>query len=146
WMKYPGTVGKPWPNSEVIVVDDEGNELPPYEAGTIYMRMGANQSEYYKDDDKTKKSRLKDSGVWTVGDAGYFNEDGFPFPIARSNALMCVGGGDSKRAGSEGTLAQPPAVTDAAVCGIPNEDTGEAIKAVIGLREGIEPGDEATKS
>ncbi len=92
WMRYPGTVGRPWPNSQVVVVDDEGNDCPPYVSGTIYMRMGGNQFEYYKDEAKTSRSRLRDTGFWTVGDVGYFNEDGYLFLNDRSNDMIIVGG------------------------------------------------------
>ncbi|TML07275.1 MAG: acyl-CoA synthetase [Actinobacteria bacterium] len=146
WMQHPGTVGKPWPNSEVIVVDEQGEQLPPYESGTIYMRMGGNQFEYYKDADKTSKSRLKDSGFWTVGDVGYFDADGFLFLNDRSNDMIIVGGVNVYPAEIEGALIQHPAVADVAVFGIPNEDTGEEIKAVVELRAGSEPTDATTKS
>jgi len=146
WMKYPGTVGKRWPNSEVIVVDEEGDELPPFQSGTIYMRMGGNQFEYYKDEAKTSKSRLKDSGYWTVGDVGYFNDDGYLFLNDRSNDMIIVGGVNVYPAEIEGALIQHPAVGDVAVFGIPNEDTGEEIKAVIELRPGFEGNDATTKS
>jgi long-chain acyl-CoA synthetase len=146
WMRYPGTVGKPWPNSEVIVVDEDGNQLPPFESGTIYMRMAGNQFEYFKDEAKTSKSRLKDSGFWTVGDVGYFNEDGFLFLNDRSNDMIIVGGVNIYPAEIEGALIQHPAVADVAVFGIPNEDVGEEIKAVVELRAGYEPSDDVTKS
>ncbi len=146
WMKYPGTVGKPWPNSEVVVVDEEGEKLPPFESGTIYMRMGGNQFEYYKDEAKTSKSRLKDSGFWTVGDVGYFNDDGFLFLNDRSNDMIIVGGVNIYPAEIEGALIQHEAVADVAVFGIPNEDAGEEIKAVIELRAGFDPTDETTAS
>ncbi|HEY2300906.1 MAG TPA: acyl-CoA synthetase [Acidimicrobiales bacterium] len=146
WMRYPGTVGKVWPNSEVIVVDESGQECPPFVSGTIYMRMGGNQFEYYKDEDKTAKSRLKDSGFWTVGDVGYFNEDGYLFLNDRSNDMIIVGGVNIYPAEIEGALVQHPAVADVAVFGIPNEDSGEEIKAVIELRSGFEPGDDVVGS
>jgi long-chain acyl-CoA synthetase len=146
WLKHPGTVGTPWPNSEVIVVDDEGNQLPPYQSGTIYMRMGGNQFEYYKDEGKTAKSRLKDSGFWTVGDVGYFDDDGYLYLNDRSNDMIIVGGVNVYPAEIEGALHQHEAVADVAVFGIPNEDTGEEIKAVVELRPGWEPGDATTKS
>jgi long-chain acyl-CoA synthetase len=146
WMEHPGTVGKPWPNSEVIVVDEGGNTLPPYESGTIYMRMGGNQFEYYKDADKTSKSRLKDSGFWTVGDVGYFDSDGFLFLNDRSNDMIIVGGVNVYPAEIEGALIQHPAVADVAVFGVPNDDTGEEIKAVVELRAGFAPTDATSKS
>jgi long-chain acyl-CoA synthetase len=152
WLKHPGTVGTPWPNSEVIVVDDEGNELPPYESGTIYMRMGASPAfEYFKDEGKTHKSRLKgpdleENGFWTVGDVGYFDDEGYLYLNDRSNDMIIVGGVNIYPAEIEGALIQHPAVADVAVFGIPNEDVGEEIKAVIELRDGWEPGDATTKA
>ncbi len=146
WMAHPGTVGTPWPNSEVIVVDVEGNEVPTGESGTIYMRMGMRGSssfEYYKDDEKTKQARLGD-GYFTVGDVGYFDEDGFLYLNDRSTDMIIVGGVNIYPAEIEGTLHQHPAVGDVAVFGVPNPDVGEEIKAVIELRAGWEPGDETT--
>ncbi len=143
WLRYPGTVGVAWPNSEVIVVDDDGNECPPGISGTIYMRMGGNAFEYYKDEEKTKKSRLGE-GFWTVGDVGYFNDDGYLFLNDRSNDMIIVGGVNIYPAEIEGQLHQHPAVADVAVFGIPNEDVGEEVKAVIELRPGHEPTDETT--
>jgi long-chain acyl-CoA synthetase len=143
WMKYPGTVGTPWPNSEVIVVDDEGNELPNYESGTIYMRMGgAPQFEYFKDEGKTEKSRLKDSGFWTVGDVGYFNDEGYLFLNDRSNDMIISGGVNIYPAEIEGALLTHPKVADAAVFGIPHDDWGEEIKAVIEPAPDVAPSDE----
>ena len=144
WMEHPGTVGRPWPGSEVIVVDEEGNELPAFESGTIYMKMPGNTFEYYKDEDKTAKSRLRD--FFTVGDVGYFDDDGFLFLNDRSNDMIIVGGVNIYPAEIEGTLHQHPAVGDVAVFGVPNEDTGEEIKAVVELRSGWEPTDETTET
>jgi long-chain acyl-CoA synthetase len=146
WLRFPGTVGTAWPGSDVIVVDDEGEKCPPFVSGTIYMRMGGNQFEYYKDEAKTAKSRLADSGFWTVGDIGYFNDEGFLFLNDRSNDMIIVGGVNIYPAEIEGALHQHPAVADVAVFGIPNADTGEEIKAVVELRSGFEPNDATTKS
>jgi long-chain acyl-CoA synthetase len=146
WLAHPGSVGKPWPNSEVLVVDADGNQLPAYESGTIYMRMGGNQFEYFKDKDKTAKSRLKDSGFWTVGDVGYFDNDGYLYLNDRSNDMIIVGGVNIYPAEIEGALVQHEAVADVAVFGVPNEDIGEEIKAVVELRAGFEPNDDTIKS
>ena len=108
--------------------------------------MGGNQFEYYKDEDKTAKSRLADSGFWTVGDIGYFNDEGFLFLNDRANDMIIAGGVNIYPAEIEGTLQQHPAVGDVAVFGIPNPDFGEEIKAVIELRPGFEPNDATTKS
>ena len=142
WMTKPGTVGKPWPGAEVIVVDEDGNDLPPYESGTVYMKMPGNAFEYKGDKEKTEKSRLR--GFFTVGDIGYLDDDGWLFLNDRANDMIIAGGVNIYPAEIEGALVQHEAVGDVAVFGIPNEDTGEEIKAVIELRPGWEPGEETT--
>ena len=145
WMTKPGTVGKPWPISEVIVVDEEGSRLPPFESGTVYMKMGGGQQfEYKGDDEKTQASRLDD--FFTVGDVGYLDDDGFLFLNDRANDMIIVGGLNIYPAEIEGALVQHEAVGDVAVFGIPNPDVGEEIKAVIELRDGWEPTDETTET
>ncbi|NNE73190.1 MAG: acyl-CoA synthetase [Acidimicrobiales bacterium] len=142
WMAHPGTVGTPWPTSEVIVVDDDGNELPAGESGTIYMKMAGSSFEYYKDEEKTSKARLK--GFFTVGDVGYFDDDGYLYLNDRSNDMIIAGGVNIYPAEIEGVLHQHEAVGDVAVFGVPHPDLGEEIKAVIELREGWEPSDDTT--
>ena len=142
WLKKPGTVGTPWPGAEVIVVDEDGNDLPPFESGTVYMKMPGNRFEYKGDEEKTEKSRLR--GFFTVGDIGYLDDDGYLFLNDRANDMVIVGGVNIYPAEIEGALVQHEAVGDVAVFGIPNEDTGEEIKAVVELREGWEPTDETT--
>jgi acyl-CoA synthetase (AMP-forming)/AMP-acid ligase II len=128
WLKKPGTVGSPWPGAEVIVVDEDGNDLPTFESGTVYMKMPGNTFEYKGDKDKTEKSRLR--GFFTVGDIGYLDDDGFLFLNDRANDMIIAGGVNIYPAEIEGAMVQHEAVGDVAVFGIPNEDTGEEIKAV----------------
>jgi len=142
WLKKPGTVGSPWPGAEVIVVDEDGNDLPTFESGTVYMKMPGNMFEYKGDKDKTEKSRLR--GFFTVGDIGYLDDDGFLFLNDRANDMIIAGGVNIYPAEIEGALVQHEAVGDVAVFGIPNDDAGEEIKAVIELREGWEPTDETS--
>ncbi|WP_420638731.1 acyl-CoA synthetase [Candidatus Poriferisocius sp.] len=142
WRRYPGTVGRPWPGSEVIVVDADGNRLPPGASGTIYMKMPAGQTfEYYKDKDKTDKARLGDE-FFTVGDVGYLNEDGYLFLNDRANDMIIVGGLNIYPAEIEGAMLQSPLVGDVAVFGVPNEDTGEEIKAVVEPAAGVAADDD----
>ncbi|HMG28400.1 MAG TPA: AMP-binding protein, partial [Acidimicrobiia bacterium] len=77
WLKKPGTVGQPWPISEVVVLDDDGNEVPQGEIGTVYMSMQTGNFEYYKDKEKTEKNRR--GKYFTVGDVGLLDEDGWLF-------------------------------------------------------------------
>jgi long-chain acyl-CoA synthetase len=141
WLKKPGTVGNAWPNSEVIVLDDDGNELPPGQIGTVWMKMGDRTFEYHGDPEKTKKS-WNDRGFFTVGDAGEMDEDGFLFLRDRKIDMIIAGGVNIYPAEIESVLLQHPKVGDAAVFGIPHPDLGEEIKAVVQPVEGVEAGPE----
>ena len=138
----PARWDRPWPGCEVIVVDSDGNELPPGESGTVYMKMPGTIFVYKGDEAKTAASRLR--GFFTVGDVGYFDSDGYLYLNDRANDMIIVGGVNIYPAEIEGELVQHLAVGDAAVFGVPNPDTGEEIKAVVELREGWEPIDETT--
>jgi long-chain acyl-CoA synthetase len=140
WMQKPGTVGKPWPISEIAVLDDDGNELPPGEIGTVYMHMQTGNFEYYKDKDKTEKSRK--GKFFTVGDVGYLDDEGWLFLRDRKTDMIISGGANIYPAEIESELLSHPKVGDAAVFGIPHEDWGEEVKAVIEPAPGEEPGPE----
>lgn len=136
WLEHPGTVGRAWPISEVVILDDDGNELPAGEIGTVYMHMQTGNFEYYKDKDKTDKSR---SGkFFTVGDAGYMDEDGWLFLSDRKIDMIISGGANIYPAEIESDLIMHPKVADVAVFGIPHEDWGEEVKAVVEPIEGVE--------
>ena len=144
WLEKPGTVGKAWPNSEVVIMDDEGNELPAGEVGTVYMRMGTGQDFEYKDDpQKTAENRKK--GFFTVGDIGVLVEEGFLFLRDRKSHMIISGGVNIYPAEIENALLGHPKVADAAVFGIPHPDWGEEVKAVVELVDGVEPSDEVAQ-
>jgi long-chain acyl-CoA synthetase len=139
WLKKPGTVGKPWPISEVVIFDDDGNRLPPGEVGTVWMRMGDQKFEYHKDKAKTEKS-WKD-GYFTVGDAGYVDEDGYLFLADRKIDMIISGGVNIYPAEIEAVLIQHEDVADCAVFGIPHDDWGEEVKAAVELVPGVQADD-----
>ncbi|MFL6238455.1 MAG: AMP-binding protein, partial [Actinomycetes bacterium] len=142
WMKYPGTVGRAWPTSTVKVTDDDGNELPVGEPGTVWMRMGTGPNfEYKGDKDKTSKSHDAE-GFFTVGDVGYFNEDGYLFLCDRKSDMIIAGGVNIYPAEIESVLIQHPDIEDCAVFGIPHDDLGEEVKAAVQLIDGVEAGPE----
>ena len=143
WLKYPGTVGRAWPNAELKITDDDGNRLPVGEPGTVWMRMGTNTFEYKGDKEKTKKSH-DEEGFFTVGDVGYFNEDGYLFLCDRKSDMIIAGGVNIYPAEIESAIHEHPHVADVAVFGIPDEDMGEQIKAVIQPIEGV-AGDDALR-
>src|SRR5262249_51122004 len=138
WMKKPGTVGKAWPISKLKVVKDDGAECAPNEVGTVYMSMGVHTFEYHKDKAKTA-STWKD-GYFTVGDAGYLDADGYLFLCDRKSDMIISGGVNIYPAEIEAALQGHPAVADAAVFGVPDDDWGEQIKAVVEPGPAAPPG------
>ncbi|MDT5370897.1 MAG: long-chain acyl-CoA synthetase, partial [Mycobacterium sp.] len=92
---------------------------------------------YYKAPEKTRESTR--DGFFTVGDVGHLDEDGYLFLSGRSAELIISGGVNIYPAEIEGCLAAHPAVADVGVIGVPNEEWGEEVKAVVELREGVEP-------
>jgi long-chain acyl-CoA synthetase len=136
WLKYPGTVGHAWPSSEIRVFDEAGNDAPTGQPGTVYMKMAGADFEYHKDKAKTDANRR--DGFFTVGDVGYLNEDGYLFLCDRKIDMIISGGVNIYPSEVESVLLQHPKVGDAAVFGIPNEDWGEEVKAVIEPAAGIE--------
>jgi long-chain acyl-CoA synthetase len=138
WLKKPGTVGKAWPISELAVFDDDGNRLPPGELGTVYMKMSTGGFSYHKDETKTRKNRIGD--FFTVGDLGCLDEDGYLFLRDRKIDMIISGGVNIYPAEIEAALLSHPAVADAAAFGIPHDDWGEAVKAVVEAAPGHEPG------
>ncbi|GGR27626.1 acyl-CoA synthetase [Streptomyces netropsis] len=129
WLKKPGTVGRAWPISELAVFDDDGNRLPAGEPGTVYMRMTTGGFAYHKDEGKTAKNRIGD--FFTVGDIGHLDEEGYLFLRDRKIDMIISGGVNIYPAEIESVLLAHPAVVDAAVFGIPHEEWGEEVKAVV---------------
>jgi long-chain acyl-CoA synthetase len=138
WLKKPGTVGKPWPISQIRVLDERHQPCPPGTPGTVWIRMGDHRFEYHRDDKKTGDAWR--DGFFTVGDAGYLDEDGYLFLCDRKADMIISGGVNIYPAEIEAVLVAHPQVADAAVFGIPDDDWGEQVKAVIQPGAGVEPG------
>ena len=137
WLKRPGTVGLPWPGAAIRIYDENGWECPPNQAGEVYIKMPGFEFEYHNAPEKTRESTR--DGFFTVGDVGYLDEDGYLFLSGRSTELIISGGVNIYPAEIEGYLAGHPAVADVGVIGVPNQEWGEEVKAVVQLREGVEP-------
>ncbi len=136
WLQHPGTVGKAWPISKLRITRDDGSECAPSEVGTVYMSMGGHRFEYHKDPAKTAASRAGD--YFTVGDAGYLDADGYLFLCDRKSDMIISGGVNIYPAEIESVLVGHPHVGDVAVFGIPDDDWGESVKAVVEPAPGIE--------
>ena len=142
WLARPGSVGTAWPGSEVRVLDDNGDDAPTGEPGLVYMRMGTSTFDYYKDEAKTLASRAR--GMFTVGDIGYLDAAGYLYLCDRKGDMIISGGVNIYPAEIESELSCHPAVGDVAVFGIPHDEWGEEIKAVVQPARGITPGPELT--
>ncbi|MFI7421652.1 AMP-binding protein [Nonomuraea sp. NPDC049684] len=138
WLARPGTVGRPAPTFEAKVCDEKGEELPPGEPGMIYVKSSMGSFEYRKDPAKTAASMLGD--WYAPGDIGYLDDDGFLFLCDRRTDLIVSGGVNIYPAEIEAALLEHPAVADVAVIGVPDEEWGHNVVALVQPAEGVEPG------
>ena len=140
WLTKPGTVGKPGPEFDNKILDDDFNPVNVGETGTIYMRApDEGRFVYYKDESKTDSSYRGD--YFTLGDMGYFDEDGYLFLTGRTAELIISGGVNIYPQDIDNEVMQHPAIQDVCSIGVPNEEWGEEVKSVVQLKDGIEPSD-----
>jgi long-chain acyl-CoA synthetase len=131
WLAHKGSVGKALVGTLHIVDEETGEELPPGESGTIFFES-ANTFEYHNDPEKTKSSRdPKGRGWTTLGDVGYLDDDGFLYLTDRKAYMIISGGVNIYPQEAENVLTMHPKVMDVAVFGVPNEEMGEEVKAVV---------------
>ena len=130
WLAHPGTVGRPWPETDLRIIDADGNTLPAGEIGEVVARTrGAPDFTYHGDDEKRRESEK--AGLIAPGDIGYFDADGFLYLCDRAKDMIISGGVNIYPAEIEAELLKMPGVADCAVFGIPDEEFGEAICAVV---------------
>jgi len=128
WLQHPGSVGRPLVGVPHIL-DENGAELPPGEAGEIYYE-GGHPFRYLKDEAKT--SAAHDPRGWvTVGDIGYLDDDGYLYLTDRRHHMIISGGVNIYPQEAEDLLITHPKVLDAAVFGIPDEEMGQSVKGVV---------------
>ena len=141
WLAKPGTVGKPLPICEIIVVGEDGRRVGPGETGQIYMRsLLGTDFEYLGDEDKTASVHLE-PGVFSFGDIGYLDDDGYLFLSDRKIDMIISGGVNIYPAEIEAVLATHPLVADVGVFGVPNDEFGEEVKAAVELVDGADEAD-----
>ncbi|CRK52987.1 Acyl-CoA synthetase [Rhodococcus sp. RD6.2] len=138
WLAHPGSVGRSILGTAHIL-DEAGRELPPGETGTIWSDGGL-LFEYLNDPEKTAGSR-NEQGWTTVGDLGYLDQDGFLYLSDRRADLILSGGVNIYPREAEDVLVVHPKVADAAVFGIPHDELGEVVHAVVQPIAGVAPDD-----
>lgn len=131
WLAHPGSVGRAAPPFEVVVVDDDALPLGPGEVGRLAFRAPEGRGvRYHADPEKTRSAYLAPN-LFTLGDVGYVDDDGYIFITDRSSDMVVSGGVNLYPAESEAVLIEHRAVTDVAVIGIPDADLGEALHALV---------------
>jgi long-chain acyl-CoA synthetase len=130
WLSHPGTVGKALPHVDLKVFDAQRNELPNGTPGEIFARFKLYPDFVYQND-PAKRAAMEYKGLWTAGDIGYLDDDGFLYLSDRKNDMVISGGVNIYPKEIETELYELPGVFDCAVFGIPDEEFGEALAAVI---------------
>ncbi|MDV7354333.1 acyl-CoA synthetase [Rhodococcus oxybenzonivorans] len=129
WLTHPGSVGRPL--QKCHIVGEDGQELPTGASGVVYFE-GGRPFEYHNDPEKT--ASVTDIHGWrTIGDMGYLDEEGYLYLTDRKAHMIISGGVNIYPQETENILAGHPLIADVAVIGVPDEEMGEAVKAVVQL-------------
>jgi long-chain acyl-CoA synthetase len=138
WLAHPGTVGRILSNATVRVFSDDGRELRTGEVGEVYMRLWTLPDFTYNGQNELRREIERD-GLITCGDVGYLDDDGYLYLCDRKRDMVISGGVNIYPAEIEGVLLKHPGVQDCAVFGIPDDEYGESLAAVIQTRPGVRP-------
>ncbi|MEE4360231.1 MAG: acyl-CoA synthetase [Pseudomonadales bacterium] len=140
WQAHPGYVGRAV-NGVIHICDEEGEELPTGEAGLVYFEQPERPFEYHNAPEKTASCQHPKHANWTaLGDVGYLDDDGYLHLTDRKAFMIISGGVNIYPQEVEDALVLHDKVADVAVFGVPNEDMGEEVKAVVEPAPGVEPG------
>ncbi|MEI2618823.1 MAG: AMP-binding protein [Thermomicrobiales bacterium] len=135
WLEHPGSVGRPV-SCDIRIQDAEGNALPPGEIGEIFMRPSSGDVTYRYIGAEPKAT---DDGFQSVGDLGWVDADGYLFIADRRTDLIVTGGANVYPAEVEAVLGTHPGVDDVAVIGVPDEEWGRRVHAIVQPRDPAEP-------
>jgi long-chain acyl-CoA synthetase len=148
WMAHKGSVGRHWAGGRVHILDDAGNEITePMADGGVYFEAPEDPNarfRYHKDEAKTASTYR--GNLFTLGDVGHLDADGFLYLTDRKSHMIISGGVNVYPQEVENCLSMHPQVEDVAVIGVPHEDMGEEVKAVVQLRPGVAASPELEKA
>lgn len=136
-LRKPGTVGRVMPGCELHVFDEDGRDCPPFVPGDVYVR-NLTGADFTYHNDPAKRARAGRDHLVSAGDIGYLDHDGFLFLCDRRNDMVISGGVNIYPAEIEAALHNHPGVADCAVFGIPDDEMGEALCAVIARQPGAD--------
>ncbi|MBW1785049.1 MAG: long-chain-fatty-acid--CoA ligase [Deltaproteobacteria bacterium] len=139
-LKHLNSVGREVTTASVRIMDEQGKELPPGEIGEIVIQSEQNMTGYWKNPEATAEALR---GGWLhTRDMGHMDEDGYVFLVDRKDDMIISGGFNIYPREVEDVLYMHPAVLEAAVFGVPDDKWGEAIKAAVSLKEGMDASEE----
>jgi long-chain acyl-CoA synthetase len=138
WLERPGSVGLPWPGTEVRILDGTGDPAPSGETGVIFVRPPGGLRFHYHDDEARTDAAWR-ADAFTVGDVGHLDKDGYLYLTDRAVDMVIRGGVNIYPREIEDVLYTHPAVVDCAVFGVPDERMGEELMAVVEVREPVTP-------
>jgi long-chain acyl-CoA synthetase len=130
WLERPGSVGRPAVGSTIKIFDDDGNELPPGETGLIYIGSDYGRGFRYSGPAELTESVYRGE-LATLGDVGYVDDAGYLYVVDRRKDMVITGGANVYPAEVESVLAEHPAVGEVAVIGVPDDEYGELVVAIV---------------
>ena len=139
WLLHPGSVGRAIPPFTALVVDDDGHPVPAGTEGRLYFEDATGRGVVYPNDPaKSAEAHLR-PGVFTLGEIGYLDEEGFVYITDRFSDMIVSGGVNVYPAEAEKVIGTHPQVADVAVIGVPDADMGEAVRALVVARDPANP-------
>ncbi|MEV1022789.1 acyl-CoA synthetase [Streptomyces sp. NPDC050264] len=143
WLRKPGSVGRAGILGELRICDEAGKVLPPGKTGVVYFERDELPFRYHHDESRTREAQHPEHPHWTTtGDIGHADEDGYLFLTDRKAFMIISGGVNIYPQEVEDCLVLHPAVADVAVIGVPDEEMGESVRAVVQTAAGCIPGRE----
>ena len=135
WVTHRGSVGRPNETCEIIVVNEAGERLPPNEIGEVFLRPLTGQGSTYRY--IGAEAKAIDGGFESIGDMGYFDEDGYLYLADRQTDMILSGGANIYPAEVEAAIDSFPGVRSSAAIGLPHEDLGNYVHAIVDAPDGI---------
>ena len=139
WLAHPGSVGRPVPPFEALVVGDDDQPLPPDTEGRLYFRDTTGRGVVYHNDPAKSAAAHLEPGVFTLGEIGYLDDDGYVYITDRFSDMVVSGGVNLYPAEAENVIIDHPDVADVACIGIPHPEMGEELRALVMAAPGTSP-------
>jgi len=133
WLAHPGSVGRPMNGARIRILDDAGRDLPPGQMGEIFVMPASGPGSTYRY--VGADARVTEDGWESVGDMGYLDEDGYLYLGDRKSDMILSGGRNIYPAEVEAAIESHPAVRSCAVIGLPDDDLGQRVHAIVETRD-----------